>query len=116
MENINKKINTSIENNEVDLKGVFIKIWYGKWLVFFSLIIFFLLGIQYYLNSPKIYSSRAIFGFKGENRKQFIPENFNFLGNFTGIDNESNEIIVSEHKKLFNRTKTKKTEKKVKRK
>ena len=78
--------------NEVDLLQLISTLWRGKWIILVTSIFSVYLGFQYLINQPKFYTTKAIFGFQGENKHLMSPE-LSLIGNFTGT-NKNNEILT----------------------
>ncbi len=91
----NQKINyVTDEYNEIDLKYLFFLIWKGKWIIFLSLIVCVFFGIKNIISTPKIYTTKAIFGLEIERSNNYFARDLNVASLITGADSSNQEILT----------------------
>ncbi len=84
------------KNDEIDLVLLLYRIWQGKFIILLTIILAFLLGINYLNKQPKIFTARSVFGFDNSSTtRRIIPQELNF---FTNFNNTSNEDIITQIK------------------
>ena len=96
IEKAEKKVSFD-KNDEIDIALIFYRIWKGKFIILFTIIFAFFLGINYLNKQPKIFTTRSVFGFNNSSTtRNIIPQELSFLTNFNNI--KSDEDIITQIK------------------
>lgn len=80
------------KESEIDLKDLFLSIWRGKLWILLTLVLFIFIGSKYLVSQPKVYSAKAVFGFKNSNSRTLTQQ----MSIFSGLNfkNEKDEILT----------------------
>ena len=94
-----KDINLN-EKREIDLKQILVEIWDNKLILIISLLLCTFIGGQNLSKQEKVYSAKAVFGFKDSTKRSLLPQELSLITNISN-SSDKGEIITQINGKNF---------------